>query len=78
MRIRYILVLPGLRFPWFISSLILSCAGVIGKVLCDPVALVDTEERGDGLRLGMRLDASCDVTGLIAELSERENDFFLL
>ena len=50
---------------------------MIGNVLCEPVALVETDDLGDGLRLGMRLEASCDVTGLIAEPSDNENDFFL-
>lgn len=55
----------------------MSCAGVIGRVLCEPVAFVETDDLGEGFRLGIRLDASCDVTGLIADVSDKENDFFL-
>ena len=38
---------------------------------------METDDLGDGLRLGMRLEASADVTGLIALPSDKENDFFL-
>ena len=41
------------------------------------MAFVETDDLGDGFRLGMRLEASADVTGLIALPSDKENDFFL-
>ena len=50
---------------------------MIGNVLCDPVAFVDTDDLGEGFRLGIMLEASADVTGLIALPSDKENDFFL-
>ena len=62
--------IPGLRLPTLMSSRILSCAGVIGNVRWEPLAFVDMEDLGDGFRLGHKLDASKEMTGLTADESE--------